>query len=79
MFHLHKDEGKRTDLKLTDTDVDKCKKEILAELGISERVSWDLQKLTPEAVEQAKEKAVKDGKITNGQLGRALRIRQIRR
>ena len=58
-------QGKRTDLKLPDDDVGKCKKEILEELGITERVSWDLQKLTPEAVEKAKKQAIKDGKIVN--------------
>lgn len=58
-------QGKRTDLQLTDTDVDKSKKEILVELGISERVAWDLQKLTPEAVEQAKQQAIANGKIVN--------------
>lgn len=65
-------QGKRTDLKLPDDDVGKCKKEILEELGITERVSWDLQKLTPEAVEEAKKQALKDGKIVNREM--ALKI-----
>ena len=65
-------QGKRTDLKLPDDDVGKCKKEILEELGITERVSWDLQKLTPEAVKQAKQQAIKDGKIVNREM--ALKI-----
>lgn len=59
-------QGKRTDLQsLDDTSAVKSKKEILEELGITERVSWDLQKLTPEAVEKAKDKARKDCLIVN--------------
>ena len=59
-------QGKRTDLQsLDDTGAVKSKKEILEELGITERVSWDLQKLTPEAVEKAKDKARKDCLIVN--------------
>ena len=65
-------QGKRTDLKLSDDDVGKCKKEILEELRITERVSWDLQKLTPEAVEKAKKQALEGGKIVNREM--ALKI-----
>lgn len=49
--------GKRTDLQHTDTDVNKSKKEVLAELGITERVAADLQRLTEESVDKAKENA----------------------
>lgn len=57
-------QGKRTDLKSpTDTDVDKSKKEILEEIGISERVAGDLQKLTSKAVEEAKKSARDNGEI----------------
>ena len=65
-------QGKRTDLKLPDDNVDKCKKEFLKELGITERVAGDLQKLTPEAVEKAKQQAIKDCKIVNREM--ALKI-----
>lgn len=49
--------GKRTDLQPNNTNVAKSKKEVLEELGITDRVACDLQKLTAEAVDEAKKKA----------------------
>lgn len=60
--------GKRTDLQPTDTDVDKSKKEILAELGITERVAGDLQRLTEESVKKAKENARNQFKIVTREM-----------
>ena len=57
-------QGKRTDLETpTDIGVCKSKKEILEEFGISERVAGALQKLTPSAVEKAKNDAKTDNVI----------------
>jgi N6-adenosine-specific RNA methylase IME4 len=55
---LPKASGKRTDLQPTDTVVDrlsiKPKKEVIAELGFTQKEAERIQKLTPSAVEAAK-------------------------
>ena len=52
-------QGKRTDLKdeLSSTEAYKSKKEAIEAMGISAHVAFDMQNLTPEAVNSAIEKA----------------------
>lgn len=57
-------QGKRTDLEEpVNANVAMSKKEILAALGISERVASDLQKLTRTAIDKAKKVARDNGEI----------------